>query len=285
LVASYTNRKPNQREESFKTAEESVNKKGGRAHNGGCPICDDHHRANDCPYRNKKFSVESNKWYYEKYVKNKKASDEDSEETTASSVKDDEEDDRDKEQEPKLAEENIKASKGTVARKTTFKTETANYCREVKPEVAAAIRVLTSETAIEQAYLMDDELANAMKRKEKAAVRTTAEPTAKPEKAKMEQVYITTEDEILTLDEEHVSWRELSKNPDKYWVIESEEELTKARAQRKYSVPLKGGDTEKIEEGDTQKIKGGGQANYKDNPDEGEDWIKKTKKKKLKKQK
>jgi hypothetical protein len=58
LITSYITRKPNQREESFKTGEDKVNKKGGRAPyvpNDGCPICGDPHRANDCPYRNKRF--------------------------------------------------------------------------------------------------------------------------------------------------------------------------------------------------------------------------------------
>jgi hypothetical protein len=240
LVATYANRKQNQRDEgSFAIGEEKQKKKGGKVPQGECSICKGSHPARDCEYRDTRYPIDSNKWYYETYIKDKKASNEDNEETNVSSAKGSEDDDRGgEEEEPKLAEDKTKASKGTVARKPIIKTESANYCREVKIEDVAVTRELTTDDKSGQNS-------------------TTVEP-----------VYI--EDyNIFNLNGGYVGWNDLHfDNPDKYYVIDDAEEWNKLKTERKHGALLKGGDSDKKKGNESVKIK--------DNPARGGEMLNKA---------
>jgi hypothetical protein len=91
-----------------------------------------------------------------------------------------------------------------------------------------------------------------------------------------EPVYITTEDEIFTLDDKRVSWRDLNLDPPKYYVIKGEAELEQLRAEKKFRVPFKGGDAEAI--------KSEAKAKTKDDPGELGEWLEVAKKKKKQKE-
>jgi hypothetical protein len=257
LVTSYLTRKQSEKEDSFKLGEVKETKRGGRVAppKDGCIICGGPHWAKVCEHSLPNCTWEESKRHYESCTKDKKESHEDSDGSSASSDKDDEDDDEETDEKPTLAGKKTKASKSTVARKTTFKDEKANYCYEVNIEDVAKTRESTAVKAANvQVYdeLVDVNLFAAIMRTEEltAAVRTKKKPTVTP---------------MPPIDAAPA-----------YFATDAKVEPDKFKAKQKFDVLSKSGDAEEI--------KGGTVVKLKDNPVELGGWQEiATKKKKKKK--